>query len=161
MKLSVSLRFSRSETVGRTPWAGDQLVARPLPVHKHRKTHTQTQTLNIHALSGIRTHDPGCRASEDSACLRPLGYRDRLTLLYFTSIYFALHCFVMLCFTVLHFTFLYGVWSPPLCRYRCFFCTLDHTTIVSWTHPFLGTRWPLKRFQVEIFYLWVNLRCCQ
>jgi hypothetical protein len=34
MKLSVSLRFSR------TPWAGDQLVARPLPVHKHRKMHT-------------------------------------------------------------------------------------------------------------------------
>jgi hypothetical protein len=27
-----------------------------LPVHKHRKTHTQT--LNIHALGGIRTHDP-------------------------------------------------------------------------------------------------------
>jgi hypothetical protein len=39
MKLSVSLQFSRSWTFGRTPWAGDQLVARPLPVHKHRKTH--------------------------------------------------------------------------------------------------------------------------
>jgi hypothetical protein len=35
MKLSVSLRFYRSYTVGRTPWAGEQLVARPLPVHKH------------------------------------------------------------------------------------------------------------------------------
>jgi hypothetical protein len=56
--------------------AGYQLVARPLPVHKHRKTHTHTQTLNIHALGGIRTHDPDFRASEDSACLRPLGYRD-------------------------------------------------------------------------------------
>jgi hypothetical protein len=33
---------------------------------------TCTQTLNIHALSVIRTHDPGFRA-----CLRPLGYRDR------------------------------------------------------------------------------------
>jgi hypothetical protein len=33
---------------------------------------------NIHALCGIRTHDPGFRASEDSTCLRPLGYRDRL-----------------------------------------------------------------------------------
>jgi hypothetical protein len=65
MKLSVSLRFSRSQTVGRTAWASDQLIARPLPVHKHRKTHTQT--LNIHALSVIRTHDPGFRASEDSA----------------------------------------------------------------------------------------------
>jgi hypothetical protein len=55
--------FSRSYTFGRIPWVGDQLVARPLPVHKHRKTHTQ---INIHALSGIRTHDPGFQASEDS-----------------------------------------------------------------------------------------------
>jgi hypothetical protein len=35
--------------------------------------HTYTQTLNIHAMSGIRTRDPGFRASEDSACLGPLG----------------------------------------------------------------------------------------
>jgi hypothetical protein len=33
---------------------------------------------NIHALCGIRTHDPGFRAIEDSTCPRPLGYRDRL-----------------------------------------------------------------------------------
>jgi hypothetical protein len=39
---------------------------------------TCTQTPNIHALGGIRTHDPGFRASEDSACFRPLGYRDLL-----------------------------------------------------------------------------------
>jgi hypothetical protein len=58
MKLSVSLRFTRSYIFGRTPWAGDLLVARPLPVHKHRKTHTPTQTLNIHALSGVRIHIP-------------------------------------------------------------------------------------------------------
>jgi hypothetical protein len=44
---------------------------------KRARAHTHTQTLHIHALSGIRTHDPGFRASEDSACLRPLGYRDR------------------------------------------------------------------------------------
>jgi hypothetical protein len=43
-----------------------------------QKTHTYTQTPNIHALSGIRTHDPGFRASENSACLRPLDYRDWL-----------------------------------------------------------------------------------
>jgi hypothetical protein len=47
-----------------------------LPVQKHRKTHTHTQTLNIHDLSGIRTQGPGFRVSEDSARLRPLGYRD-------------------------------------------------------------------------------------
>jgi hypothetical protein len=33
---------------------------------------------NIHALSGIQTHDHSVRASEDSSCLRPLAYRDRL-----------------------------------------------------------------------------------
>jgi hypothetical protein len=32
---------TRSRTDGRIPWTGDHLVARPLPVHKHRKTHTQ------------------------------------------------------------------------------------------------------------------------
>jgi hypothetical protein len=61
-------------TDGRAPWTGDQLGARPLP--KHRTTQTQNKrihTSNIHALNGIRTHDPGFRASEDSSCLRPLG----------------------------------------------------------------------------------------
>jgi hypothetical protein len=59
-------------TDGRTPWTSDQLVARPLPKHGT----TQTHTPNIHVLCWIRTHDPGFRASEDSAYLRPLGYRD-------------------------------------------------------------------------------------
>jgi hypothetical protein len=67
-----------SRTLGRTPLAGDQLVVRPLPVHKHRKTHT----LNIHARVGIRNHDHSVRVGEDSSCLkslrlRPFGYRDR------------------------------------------------------------------------------------
>jgi hypothetical protein len=42
--------------------------------HKHRKTHKH---INIHASSRIQTYDHGIRASEDSSCLRPLGYRDR------------------------------------------------------------------------------------
>jgi hypothetical protein len=60
-------------TVGRTPWTGDQLVAKP--IHKHRTTQTQKNIHipKIHALSGIRTHDPG---------FRPLGYRDRPSLCY-------------------------------------------------------------------------------
>jgi hypothetical protein len=37
---------------------------------------TQTQT-NIHALSGIRTHDPSVGASEHSSCLRSRGHCDR------------------------------------------------------------------------------------
>jgi hypothetical protein len=45
-RLHVTFRFTsattcRSRTVGRTPWTGDQLVARHPVVHKHRKTHTQ------------------------------------------------------------------------------------------------------------------------
>jgi hypothetical protein len=32
----------------------------------------------IHARNGIRTHDHSVRASEDSSCLKPLGYRDWL-----------------------------------------------------------------------------------
>jgi hypothetical protein len=63
---------------GRTPWTGDQFVARPLP--KHRTTQTQkehTLIQNIHVLSGIQTHDTGFRASENSSCLRPLDYTDR------------------------------------------------------------------------------------
>jgi hypothetical protein len=49
-------------TDGRTPWTSDQLVAWPLP--KHRTPQTQNKhihTPNIHALCGIRTHDPGYR----------------------------------------------------------------------------------------------------
>jgi hypothetical protein len=42
--------------------------------HKQNKN---IHTPNIHALRGIRTHDPSFRASEDSSNLRPLGYCDR------------------------------------------------------------------------------------
>jgi hypothetical protein len=42
--------------------------------HKHT---INACTPNIHALSGIRTHDHSIRASEDSSCLRQRGYRDR------------------------------------------------------------------------------------
>jgi hypothetical protein len=65
-------------TDGRTPWTGDQIVARPLP--KRRSTQTQSKrihTPNIHALCGIRTHDSSFQGSEYSTCLRSLGYRDR------------------------------------------------------------------------------------
>jgi hypothetical protein len=37
--------------------------------HKHR-IDAYTHTLNIHVLSGIRTHDPSVRASEDSSSLK-------------------------------------------------------------------------------------------
>ncbi|PNF19818.1 hypothetical protein B7P43_G14295 [Cryptotermes secundus] len=47
-------QFHDHFTDGRTPWTGDQLVARPLP--KHRTTQTQNKrihTPNIHVLFGI------------------------------------------------------------------------------------------------------------
>jgi hypothetical protein len=56
VKRLVSLQFLNPKTVGRTPWMGDEPVARPLPI--------KTQT-NIHAFSGIRMHDPSVRAGED------------------------------------------------------------------------------------------------
>jgi hypothetical protein len=65
-----SFQFPDLFTVGRTPWTSHQLVAKPLP--KHRTTQAQNKhiyTPNIHALSGIRTHDNSIRASEDSSCL--------------------------------------------------------------------------------------------
>jgi hypothetical protein len=46
-------------------------------LYLYTNTKKRTHTSNSHALSRIRTHDPGFRASEDSACLRQLGYRDR------------------------------------------------------------------------------------
>jgi hypothetical protein len=76
--LASDVQFHDHFTDGRTPWTSDQLVARPLP--KHRTTQTQnkhTHIPNIHALYGIRTHNPGFRANENSICLRPLGYHDR------------------------------------------------------------------------------------
>jgi hypothetical protein len=44
MKLSVSLQLLNLRTVDRTPWTGDQLVARSLLVHKHRKRTHNTNT---------------------------------------------------------------------------------------------------------------------
>jgi hypothetical protein len=67
--LASDFQFRDHFTDGRTPWMSDQLVAGPL--YKHKTTQTQNkdiQTPNIHALCGIRTHDPSIRAS---------GYCDR------------------------------------------------------------------------------------
>jgi hypothetical protein len=64
-------------TIGRTPGTSCRPVARPLP--KYRPAQTQNKhTQNIHAVSGIRIHDHCVRASEDSSCLRLLGYRHWL-----------------------------------------------------------------------------------
>jgi hypothetical protein len=60
-------QFHDHFTDGNSSWTSDQLVARSLP--KHTTTQIQNKHIhipNIHALCGIRTHDTGCRGSEDS-----------------------------------------------------------------------------------------------
>jgi hypothetical protein len=52
------------------PWASDQPVTRPLPIHRTTHTH-QTSMYWV-------GFEPTIRAREDSSCLRPLGYCDRL-----------------------------------------------------------------------------------
>jgi hypothetical protein len=61
-------------TVGRTPWTGDQPVAKAViytEQHKHRIT------ADIHVLSGIGTQDPSVLASEDISCVGPRGHCHR------------------------------------------------------------------------------------
>jgi hypothetical protein len=67
--------FFFTETVG--------LVARMINPSQGRYLHTGQDKhrinahTDIHALRGIRTHNPSVRASEDSSCLRPRSHYDR------------------------------------------------------------------------------------
>jgi hypothetical protein len=70
VKRFVWLQFLNAKTIGRNPWTGIS-QSQGHYLYKHRIN------TNIHALSGIRTHDPSVRASEDSSCLRPHGHCDR------------------------------------------------------------------------------------
>jgi hypothetical protein len=54
--------------------------------HKQHKHRINIHTPNIHAFCGTGTHDPGFRMSEDSSCLRPLGYCDRHSVMYIAQI---------------------------------------------------------------------------
>jgi hypothetical protein len=56
--------------IGIFHWTNDQIVQKPLPTQ-----HTSNKRTNIHALSGIRTRDPGNGAAV-SLCLRSHGHRD-------------------------------------------------------------------------------------
>jgi hypothetical protein len=75
--LAVFVSFFILFTIGRTPWTGDQPVAKPPPTH--RTTQTRNKRTDIHTFSGIRTHDPCVRPSEESSCLRPCGHCERLS----------------------------------------------------------------------------------
>jgi hypothetical protein len=76
--LLIQFRNHFSQTVG--------LLGRVISPSQDRYLHTgkdkqnkRIHTRNIHGLSGIQTHDPSVRASEDSTCLRPRDYCDRET----------------------------------------------------------------------------------
>jgi hypothetical protein len=62
-----------------------------LYLYTEQHKHSINAYTNIHTSSRFRTYDPSVPASEDSSCLRPLGYRDRpLSLIaptYITSIH--------------------------------------------------------------------------
>jgi hypothetical protein len=79
----ISQLIDYSYTVGLLGWVISS--SQGLYTQDNTNTEKRTYTPNIHALSAIRTHDPGLRASEDSTCLRPLDYRDRQRILYVSS----------------------------------------------------------------------------
>jgi hypothetical protein len=82
----IHFRNRFSETVGLLERMISPSQGRCLTLTQNKRIHTP----NNHALSGIRTHDPSVRASEDSSCLRLRGYCDRLSMeLYF----FLIKCF--------------------------------------------------------------------
>jgi hypothetical protein len=60
-------------TDGKTPWTGDQPVARPLPTQNNTKHRINVYT-DIHTSNGIRTHDPSVRATA-----QPLSWSDYST----------------------------------------------------------------------------------
>jgi hypothetical protein len=67
---------------GRTPWMSDRPVARHLPKYRttrtqNKRTHTHTHTK--HPCPMWDSNDHSVRASENSSCLRQLGYRDRFS----------------------------------------------------------------------------------
>jgi hypothetical protein len=51
---------------------------RKASTYTQNNTNTEKIHTDIHASIEIRTYNPTVRASEDSSCLRPLGYRDGL-----------------------------------------------------------------------------------
>jgi hypothetical protein len=71
--LAFDFQFHDHFTDCRTPWTSDQLAARPLPKHSTTK-HICTYKTFL-PCAGF---EAGFRASKDSSCLRPLGYRDLL-----------------------------------------------------------------------------------
>jgi hypothetical protein len=50
---------------------------RKAATYTENNTNTEWTNTDIHAWSGIRTHDPSVRAGEDGSCVRPRGHSNR------------------------------------------------------------------------------------
>jgi hypothetical protein len=74
----IQFRKHFSQTVGLLRRVISPSQGRYLNTGQHKTQNKRIHTPNIHTLSGIRTHDPSVRMREDSSCLRPGGYCDRL-----------------------------------------------------------------------------------
>jgi hypothetical protein len=90
-KLTVSLQFlNLGQSVGQlNEWSARRKTSTTSTYtgqHTHRiNVHIH---INIHSSSRILTFHPVIQASQDSSCLRPLGYRDRPVMNYYTRIVF-------------------------------------------------------------------------
>jgi hypothetical protein len=67
---------TRSRTVGKTPWLGDQLVARPLPVHKYKKMHSEHKHQTSMPKVGF---EPMITASEGVKTVHALDHSATMT----------------------------------------------------------------------------------
>jgi hypothetical protein len=76
---TLSVSSSYTQSVGLLGWGirPSQGLYLPTEQHKHR---INAYNADIHALSGIGTHDPSVRQNEDGSCLRPRGPCDRHTI---------------------------------------------------------------------------------
>jgi hypothetical protein len=70
---SVSLSYTQSVVLLGRGISPPQGLYLHIEQHKHG---INAHNTDIHALSGIRTHDSSVQASEDSSCLRPRGHCD-------------------------------------------------------------------------------------
>jgi hypothetical protein len=77
MKLSVSLQLVN---LGQSVGLLGRVISSSLGLYLYTNTEKRTHNTNTEhpCPEWIRTYGPGVRASGDSSCLRPLGYRDRL-----------------------------------------------------------------------------------
>jgi hypothetical protein len=103
-------------------------------------TYTQDNTnTDMHALSGIQTHDPSVRASEDSSCLRPRCHSDQRRSIMRRENW----TYALLCATPMALAF-----RKPLLHKADFF-------LMNWVLqdcPFVSEKYHYFRFATKILY---------